>query len=282
MPRLIERPTVIAPAGNKPKQIQEFAGRVNSGHSGVSVARMISPSGWQEPGPASGLRGDHRRAARHAARRARGRHHRRPRRARPSPPLQASGCATARLSRKARNTSPCACRRSRPPPSIATSNYGENRTRLRFLRARRPRKGRPTSTRPSWISTLRADRLASAARTRFRSRSRRDRWQRVGLTGYEFALFFDRAASTSHGTCSGIDVLRILQTEPEVRDAARRSDLRRVTLLEDQHVPAARRLHLHEAVAPVDLDGAEDPLVEAGGTARVANGQCHVSEPVTS
>src|SRR5262245_38590831 len=50
MPKLIERPTVIESAGNKPKQIQEFAGRVNSGHAGVSIARMISPSGWQEPG----------------------------------------------------------------------------------------------------------------------------------------------------------------------------------------------------------------------------------------
>jgi len=50
VPRLIANPTVIAPAGNKPKQIQEFAGRVNSGHAGVSVARMVSPAGWQEPG----------------------------------------------------------------------------------------------------------------------------------------------------------------------------------------------------------------------------------------
>ena len=50
MPRLIAQPTVIAAAGNKPKQIQEFAGRVNSGHAAVSVARMISPEGWQEPG----------------------------------------------------------------------------------------------------------------------------------------------------------------------------------------------------------------------------------------
>ncbi len=50
MPRLIEQPTIIKSAGNKPKQIQEFAGRVNSGHAGVSVARMVSPSGWQEPG----------------------------------------------------------------------------------------------------------------------------------------------------------------------------------------------------------------------------------------
>jgi mannose-6-phosphate isomerase-like protein (cupin superfamily) len=47
---LIAQPTVIAAAGTKPKQIQEFAGRVNSGHAAVSVARMISPEGWQEPG----------------------------------------------------------------------------------------------------------------------------------------------------------------------------------------------------------------------------------------
>ena len=50
MPRLIEKPTIIDCVGTKPKQIQEFAGRVNSGHASVSVARMISPSGWEEPG----------------------------------------------------------------------------------------------------------------------------------------------------------------------------------------------------------------------------------------
>jgi mannose-6-phosphate isomerase-like protein (cupin superfamily) len=50
MPRLIGKPTVIACVGTKPKQIQEYAGRVNSGHDRVSVARMISPSGWEEPG----------------------------------------------------------------------------------------------------------------------------------------------------------------------------------------------------------------------------------------
>jgi quercetin dioxygenase-like cupin family protein len=50
MPRLIERPAVVAAAGTKPKQIQEFAGRLNSGHSAVSVARMVSPAGWTEPG----------------------------------------------------------------------------------------------------------------------------------------------------------------------------------------------------------------------------------------
>jgi mannose-6-phosphate isomerase-like protein (cupin superfamily) len=50
MPRLIAAPTVISSAGNKPKRIEEFAGMVNSGHSSVSVARMVSPSGWEEPG----------------------------------------------------------------------------------------------------------------------------------------------------------------------------------------------------------------------------------------
>jgi len=50
MPTLIPSPTVVAAAGNKPKRIEEFAGRVNSGHAAVSVARMTSPAGWREPG----------------------------------------------------------------------------------------------------------------------------------------------------------------------------------------------------------------------------------------
>jgi len=50
MPTLIDKPTIIDCVGTKPKQIQEYAGRVNSGHAAVSVARMISPSGWEEPG----------------------------------------------------------------------------------------------------------------------------------------------------------------------------------------------------------------------------------------
>ena len=41
---------MIAAAGNKPKRIEEFAGHVNSDHAGVSVARMVSPQGWLEPG----------------------------------------------------------------------------------------------------------------------------------------------------------------------------------------------------------------------------------------
>ncbi|MFZ0829242.1 MAG: cupin [Verrucomicrobiia bacterium] len=50
MPTLIETPTRIQSAGNKPKLIDEFIGRVNSGTAEVSVARMRSPGGWIEPG----------------------------------------------------------------------------------------------------------------------------------------------------------------------------------------------------------------------------------------
>lgn len=50
MPTLIHAPKVIQAAGNKPKQIEEYVGRVNTGHSAVSVARMVSPAGWEEPG----------------------------------------------------------------------------------------------------------------------------------------------------------------------------------------------------------------------------------------
>ena len=50
MPILIEKPTRIEAAGNKPKLIDEFIGRVNSGTDGLSVARMRSPGGWVEPG----------------------------------------------------------------------------------------------------------------------------------------------------------------------------------------------------------------------------------------
>ena len=46
----IEKPTVIAAAGNLPKRIAEFVGRVNSGTSAVSIAHMNSPQGWHEPG----------------------------------------------------------------------------------------------------------------------------------------------------------------------------------------------------------------------------------------
>jgi mannose-6-phosphate isomerase-like protein (cupin superfamily) len=50
VPKLIAAPTIVAAAGTKPKKIEEYAGRVNSGHDRVSVARMTSPAGWEEPG----------------------------------------------------------------------------------------------------------------------------------------------------------------------------------------------------------------------------------------
>jgi len=50
VPTLIDKPTRIAAAGNKPKLIDEFVGRVNSDSSSVSIAQMRSPAGWVEPG----------------------------------------------------------------------------------------------------------------------------------------------------------------------------------------------------------------------------------------
>jgi mannose-6-phosphate isomerase-like protein (cupin superfamily) len=50
MPTLIEKPTRIEAAGNKPKLIDEHVGRVNSKTEAVSVAHMRSPGGWVEPG----------------------------------------------------------------------------------------------------------------------------------------------------------------------------------------------------------------------------------------
>jgi mannose-6-phosphate isomerase-like protein (cupin superfamily) len=47
---LILAPARIEAAGNKPKLIEEFVGRVNTGHRQLSVARMVSPQGWTEPG----------------------------------------------------------------------------------------------------------------------------------------------------------------------------------------------------------------------------------------
>jgi ethanolamine utilization protein EutQ len=50
VPTLIATPTRVEAAGNKPKLIDEYVGRVNSGTSAASVAHMRSPGGWQEPG----------------------------------------------------------------------------------------------------------------------------------------------------------------------------------------------------------------------------------------
>jgi len=50
MPTKITQPSIIEAAGTKPKRIEEYIGRVNSNTDAVSVARMVSPAGWQEPG----------------------------------------------------------------------------------------------------------------------------------------------------------------------------------------------------------------------------------------
>jgi ethanolamine utilization protein EutQ len=50
MPTLIPHPTRIESAGNKPKIIEEYVGRVNTATAGISVAHMRSPEGWEEPG----------------------------------------------------------------------------------------------------------------------------------------------------------------------------------------------------------------------------------------
>jgi mannose-6-phosphate isomerase-like protein (cupin superfamily) len=50
MPTLIAQPMRIAAAGNKPKLIDEYIGRVNSATSALSIAHMRSPGGWVEPG----------------------------------------------------------------------------------------------------------------------------------------------------------------------------------------------------------------------------------------
>src|SRR6516162_196466 len=50
MPTLIDAPKRIEAAGNKPKLIDEYVGRVNTATADVSVAQMRSPAGWVEPG----------------------------------------------------------------------------------------------------------------------------------------------------------------------------------------------------------------------------------------
>lgn len=50
MIKLIQSPSTIKAAGNMPKIIKEYFGRENSGTTEISIARMDSPQGWQEPG----------------------------------------------------------------------------------------------------------------------------------------------------------------------------------------------------------------------------------------
>ena len=50
MPEIIKDPSTVQAAGTKPKLIEEYVGRVNTGEARVSIARMRSPAGWVEPG----------------------------------------------------------------------------------------------------------------------------------------------------------------------------------------------------------------------------------------
>ncbi len=50
MPKFIQHPTVVEAHGNIPKRIEEYIGAVNTGNTNISIARMKSPGGWEEPG----------------------------------------------------------------------------------------------------------------------------------------------------------------------------------------------------------------------------------------
>ena len=112
-------PSRVEAAGTKPKLIDEFVGRVNTGEGRLSVARMRSPEGWQEPGQRpdfdeytvvidGALRVEHEAGAIDV------------RAGQAVLVARASGCATPRPRPAARTTSRSACRRSRPTPSTAT------------------------------------------------------------------------------------------------------------------------------------------------------------------
>ena len=96
MPELIESPSRVEAAGTKPKLIDEYVGRVNTGEERVSVAHMRSPAGWVEPGQRPEF--DEYTVVLGGAlrRRARGRRRSRCAPARPCSPAPASGCATPR------------------------------------------------------------------------------------------------------------------------------------------------------------------------------------------
>lgn len=50
MPRVVKKPVTVAAAGEPPKTIEEFVGRLATGTESLSIARMKAPAGWVEPG----------------------------------------------------------------------------------------------------------------------------------------------------------------------------------------------------------------------------------------
>lgn len=121
MPTVIAHATRIQAAGNKPKLIDEYVGRVNSKTESVSVAHMRSPQGWIEPGQTQNLKSLRWYSkAPFVCISRRVRWMSRP--GRPSSPTRASGCGTPRLTREARNTLPFAYRLFPWKRFIATNN----------------------------------------------------------------------------------------------------------------------------------------------------------------
>jgi hypothetical protein len=89
----------------------------------------------------------------------------------------------------------------------------------------------------------------------------------------------NRAASGPYGGQRLNDVSCATQTEPKVYNAAGPTGLARLAL-EDEHVPATRRLCLDEVALFVDRDDAEHGLVKAQGTLRIADSERNVREAV--
>ena len=159
MPKLIEKPTRIQAAGTKPKLIDEYAGRVNNGEERLSVAHMRSPSGWVEPGQRPDfdeytlvlrglLRVEHEAGVLEV------------RAGQAVLAKRGSGCATARPTLKAPNTSLSACRRSRSTPSTATRRETSEPTAAQTGRKKKCAwNGQPgltavTCRRPGWAGWL--------------------------------------------------------------------------------------------------------------------------------
>ena len=92
-------------------------------------------------------------------------------------------------------------------------------------------------------------------------------------------MLSDLAAGGGDRLERAVDVRRLLQSEPEVRDPAALAGLVRLAL-EDDHVTRARRLHLHEIGGLVDRHHTEDRLIEGGRPLRIANGECDVRQAV--
>ena len=126
MPTLIPAPTRIQAAGNKPKLIDEYVGRVNSKTSAASVAHMRSPQGWLEPGQTPEfdeftivlkgmLRVEHKGGTLDVAA------------GQASSPTPANGCATPLHKKAARNTSRFACPHFQWKPCTGMNNCWSNR-----------------------------------------------------------------------------------------------------------------------------------------------------------